>query len=288
MKKLILSLLVSLGLVMNIAPTFATVESSDTDSQTTESEASETEEPTIPQPDFLPGPTPGTKGGILQDYVLNTAVPRAVNIGIGLLGLTAFIGILLSAIQFLTAYGDENKVSRGKTNFKYSVLGFIIVMMAYAIVSIVVSIALPQESDDGSSALEWLVPSAYAVDIDEAPSILLPDVQTMIEDQDEQGRVSLPSGDFLGEIVPAIVTNIMYFVGFLIFIAFVYGGGIIVLGRGNEEEVSKAKQIILYSAIALAMVSLGYAIIYGIANLNLTNDDTTEADDVYTENNYDD
>ncbi len=282
MKKLILALALVLHLAVNASPAWADVTSSETDSSSTESEATEATVPIIPQPDFLPGPTSGTTGGLLQDYVLDSAVPRALNIGIGLLGITAFLGILISALQLLTAYGDETKVGVGKNNLRYSIIGFIIVMMSYAIVSIVVSVALPQES-----ASNWLIPSAHAVDVDSAPSILFPDVETMIEEQDDQGRVSLPSGDFLGEIVPSIVTNIMYLVGFLIFIAFVYGGGIIVMGRGNEEEVSKAKNIILYSAIALALVSLGYAIIYGIANLNLNQDSTTDKDDLFTETQND-
>lgn len=291
MKKLLLTLLVAFHVLAFASPvladsdpTLASVESSATDPATTESKATVVTAPVIAQPEFLPGPTSGTTGGVLQDYVLSTAVPRAINIGIGLLGLTAFIGILVSALQLLTAYGDETKVGRGKTNLRYSILGFIIVMMSYAIVSIVVSVALPQQEEDATSdAVSWLIPSAQAVDIKNDPSILLPDVKTMIEDQDAQGRVSLPSGDFLGEIVPAIVTNVMYLVGFLIFIAFVYGGALIVMERGNEEAVTKAKTIIMWSAIAMGLVSLGYSIIYGIATLNLNEDSTTVNDDLYTD-----
>lgn len=285
MKKLIFSILLTFGVMMNVAPVYVSAEDTGTSSSSTASEATPTEAPEILQPDFLPGPAAGKSGGDLQDYILNSQVPRIFSIGIGLLGLTAFIGILVSAIDLLTAYGDENKVSRGKNNFKYSIIGFIIVIMSYAIVSIVVSIALPQESAD-ARGLPWFIPTAHAVDIDSDPSILLPDIKTMIEDQDEQGRVSLPSGDFLGEVVPSIVTNVMYFVGFLIFIALIYGGGMIVLGRGNEEEVEKAKNIVLYCSLALAMISLGYAIIYGIANLNLNNEANDTTDDVYTESNY--
>ena len=291
MKKLLLTLLVGLQLLSSTSLVFADVTSSSTDDASTASEATEVAAPVIFQPEFLPGPTSGTTGGILQDYVLSTAVPKAINIGIGLLAITAFLGILISAIQLLTAYGDENKVGRGKTNLRYSILGLIIVMMSYAIVSIVVSVALPQQepadptetSSEASSAISWLVPTAQAVDVERDPGILFPDVNTMIESQDEQGRVSLPSGDFLGEIVPSIVTNIMYFVGFLIFISFIYAGSLIVMERGNEEAVTKAKTIIMWSAIAMGLVSLGYAIVYGIVTLNLNQDSTTVNDDLFTE-----
>ncbi|QQR55390.1 hypothetical protein IPG41_02440 [Candidatus Peregrinibacteria bacterium] len=259
MKKLLLTLLMVLTLAVPLAT------------------AAVTEVPLIPAPDFLPTPPPETTGGLLQDYVLDTAVPKAINIGIGILALTAFMGILIAAIQMLTAYGDETKIGRGKTNLRYSILGLIIVMLSYALVSIVVSVALPQESETS-----W-IPSAYAVDVERDPSILLPDVETLIESHDEQGRVSLPSGDFLGEIVPAVVTNILYFVGFLLFIALLYGGVLIVIGRGNEEEITKAKTIVLYASIALGLVSLGYAIVYGIVTLNFNQDSSTTTDDAFTE-----
>lgn len=241
--------------------------------------------PGIPQPEFMPGPTVGATGSDTQDYLLNTGIPKAINIVIGLLGITAFLGILLAAVQMLTAYGAEDKLTRAKTNLRYSLLGFLVVILSYAIVSIVVSLSLPNSdstaTDDTSTS--WIVPSAYAVDVTADPSTLMPNEQVFIEDQDSQGRVSLPNGNFLGEIVPAVITNVMYLVGFLIFIGFMYGGTLMVIGRGNEEEAGKAKSIVTYSAIALVLVSLGYAVIYGIATLNLTEDSTTTNDDVYSD-----
>jgi hypothetical protein len=189
----------------------------------------------------------------------------------------------------LTAYGSDDKLNRAKTGLKYSLLGFFIIIFSYAIVSIVVSISLPKEKDadpdtnTGSSFIEKFVPSAYAVTANDI-NTLLPSQQDMIEKQDSQNRVSLPSGNFLEEMVPALITNIMYLVAFLIFIAFVYGGTLMVIGRGNEEDVKKAKNIVIYAGIALAMISLGYAIIYGIATLKLTQDSGSTADDVFTEN----
>ena len=235
-------------------------------------------QPTIPVPDFLPAPDVGTTGGETQNYILNETIPRAINIGIGILSITAFIGILISAIQMLTAYGNDEKLNRAKTNLRYSLIGLVLVMLSYAIVSIVVSIALPNEED----AESWLIPSAYAVD-DEDVEILLPNQQKLIEEQDDQGRVSLPGGDFLGEVVPAIITNLMYVVAFLIFIAFMYGGVLLVIGRGQEESLTKAKNIMIYAAIALALVSLGFALVYGITTLNLTEDEESPSDDVFVD-----
>jgi len=242
-------------------------------------DASSVAVPTIPQPEFLPGPTQDTTGSGVQDYALSTAIPKALNIGLGILGIGAFVGLLIAAIRMLTAYGDETKITTAKNAVRYILTGFLFSILAYAMVSITVSIALPNTDESSTS---W-IPSAYAVDVENDLGTLLPSQKVIIQDQDEQGRVALPNGDFLGEVVPAAVTNLMYAAAFLIFISFVYGGTLIVLGRGNEEEVTKAKSIVLYSAIALSLISLGYGIIYGIATLNFTQDSTTTSDDVFTD-----
>lgn len=238
--------------------------------------------PGIPVPDFLPAPDTGGDGYDTQNYLLNETIPRAINIVIGILGIATFIGILVASIEMLTAYGNEDKVNRAKTNLRYGIFGFLLSILAYGIVSVVVSIALPNEDDGNKDTAFFSIPSAYAVDVEDDVNILLPSQQDIIENQDPDGRVSLPGGDFLGEIVPAIITNVLYVTAFLIFIAFMYGGVLLVIGRGNEEAVTKAKNIIIYSAVALALLSLGYAIVYGIANLNLTDNQDSNGDEVFT------
>lgn len=244
----------------------------------------------IPKPDYLIGPSENNENTEeVRDEILNTTIPRFINVAIGLLGIAAFIGILVSALNMLIAYGNEERVNRAKTALRYSIQGFIIVVFSYAIVAIIVAIALPkQEAPDDGEANEapegsWLIPSAYAVSVDDLNN-LFPDQHTLIESQDDEGRVSLPSGDLVTEVVPGIVTNIIYMIGFLVFISFTVGGIMLVVGRGNEEYTKKAKDIILWSAIALALVAMGYAIIYGIATLNLENDPMTDQDDVFTTN----
>lgn len=258
MKKLFLSIVLLLGLSSSLLAPLQLASAS-----------------TVPKPDYLPGPSEELTGDSTQDYVLNVTVPRTINIAIGLMGLGAFIGILISAITMLTAYGNEDKINRAKNNLKYSLLGFMITVLSYAIVSIVVSVSLPQEDIS-------FIPTAHAVSSRDV-NVLLPSQRDLIENQDPQGRVSLPSGDLVTEVVPGIITNILYMVGLLIFIALMYGGVLLVIGRGNEDMTNKAKSIITYGGVALVLVTLGYAIIYGIATLNFNQDDSTDADDVFVE-----
>jgi hypothetical protein len=277
MKKLLSLLILSLILVPTlILPTYAAGEDDEP--------AADVESYSIPQPDYLPGIQSGLDpGSQTQDFFLSDTIPKVINVGTGILGIAAFLGIIFSAFTMLTAYGNEDKVSRGKTTLTYSLIGFVIVIFAYAIVSIIVSIALPKEDIDEEAFR--IIPSAHAAgtNYEETVDILFPDQTSLIEDQDDQNRVSLPSGDLVTEIVPAIVVNLLYMVGFLVFVSFMYAGVLMVTGRGNDEMNTKAKNIIIWSGIALVLVSTAYAIIYGIATLNLEEDPSTENDDVFVE-----
>ena len=253
-----------------------------------ETEETTTTRPTIPKPDFLPGPdSVDASGNVIsgedtQDYVLNTTIPRVINIVLGLFGVGTFLAILFSATTMLIALGNEDRVTKAKKNLQYSILGFVISLFAYAIVSIIVSLALPSEAKEETAFINWLAPSAMAIEVD----TLFPTETDLIENQggtsDNPGRgVSLTSGDLIGEVIPALVANLMFAVGFLIFIAFCYGGVLMVYGRGNEEMVTKAKNIVIYTSIALGLLGFGYAIVYGIANITVENDANSTADDVY-------
>jgi hypothetical protein len=230
----------------------------------------------IPQPDYLPGPPSGIQGEDTRNYLFEVTVPRALNIAVGLLGLGAFMAMLIAAITLLTAYGNEDKINRAKRNLQFSLIGFILIVFAFAIVSIVTAVALPSESS-------W-IPTATALDIEETAETLLPSTQSLLENG-EKYEVELPSGDLVSEIFPAVVSNILFFIGFLIFIAMMYGGILLVVGRGNEDMQSKAKSIIIWAMVALGIIGVGYAVIYGIATLNLENDPGTDADDVFLEQN---
>jgi Type IV secretion system pilin len=252
------------------------------DETTTEDASPEGEvvRPEIPNPDYLPTIDTNGSGEDTQNFILNRTIPQAINLLIGILGMATFMGILIASIQMLTAYGNEDKLNRAKTNLRYGIFGFILSILAFGIVSIIASISLPNEEDADKDTGFHFVPSAHALDVDDDIDILLPSQQDIIEDQGD--GVSLPGGDFFGEIIPAIITNIMYAVAFLIFIAFMYGGTLLVVTRGNEESVTKAKHIVMYATIALILISLGYAIIYGIATLNLEQDEDSTGDDVFT------
>lgn len=241
------------------------------------------EVPTIPKPSFLPGPNESTTASAsdTRDYYLNTSIPKIINTIIGIIGIGAFIGLIVGAINMLTSYGDTEKIKKGKDIIRYSLVGFVIVILSYAIVSLIVSISLPSPTTEKTS----FIPTAMAIDTGKDLDTLFPSQKTIIEDNNSSttNKVALPGGDLLSETIPALITNVFYLVGIMVFISITVGGIMMVTGQGNEEVNKKAKDILIYSLVAMVVLSMGYAIIYGIATLNLENKATETNDNVFND-----
>lgn len=67
-------------------------------------------------------------------------IQSVINLLFGIIGAVAVIIIIVAGIQMMTAAGDPNKVSRASTAIMYSVVGLVIALLAYAIVSFVINI----------------------------------------------------------------------------------------------------------------------------------------------------
>ncbi|MFT7184245.1 MAG: amino acid transporter, partial [Oceanicoccus sp.] len=185
MKKLLITLILGFMLIPIASPFVMANETSETTEETTEATIVK---PLIPKPDFLPGPNSlnidgsTVSGEDTQNYILNTTIPRVINILLGLFGIGTFLAILFSAVTMLTAWGNEDKVTKAKRNLQYAIIGFLVSLLSYAIVSIIVSLALPsQEVSNQTSFIEYLVPSAYANSID--VNTLFPTEDDLIENQ---------------------------------------------------------------------------------------------------------
>ncbi len=69
---------------------------------------------------------------------VRTTVSRIINAFMGLLGIVAVVIILLGGFKWMTAAGNEEKVSEAKKLIMSGVIGLIIIMSAYAIAQFVV------------------------------------------------------------------------------------------------------------------------------------------------------
>ena len=64
----------------------------------------------------------------------------------------------------------------------------------------------------------------------------------------------------LAEIIGKIVGAALAFIGILFFLLIIYGGFLWMTARGNEQQVEKAKELIIAATIGLVIVLAAYAI----------------------------
>ncbi|MCD6109913.1 hypothetical protein J7J83_04110 [bacterium] len=78
---------------------------------------------------------------------------------------------------------------------------------------------------------------------------------------------SLPDDDagfILGQITyyALVVTNILAFISFLV------AGIFMIISQGNDENLTKAKSILTYTVLAMAIAAVSLAIVTGVTHLN--------------------
>jgi len=111
----------------------------------------------IPKPTTLPGPTGVKQNKTYLRDVLIVSISRTL---ISLVGGIALLFFIIGGVRMLTSYGDEGGITSGKKTLIYSVVGFLLAIFSYAIVSIIGNIQLDaptqqhsqtQSSDSGST-----------------------------------------------------------------------------------------------------------------------------------------
>lgn len=66
-------------------------------------------------------------------------IARIIKIGLGFMGIILLLLILSSGFQFMTSGGDETKTAAAKKTFYSAIIGTIIILMSYSIVSLVIN-----------------------------------------------------------------------------------------------------------------------------------------------------
>lgn len=84
------------------------------------------------------------------------------------------------------------------------------------------------------------------------------------------GHQALPSGDLKLDIVPQAISILLGLAATVSFVVFVYAGIMLIIAQGNEEEVTKFKNILIWSLVGLLAITISYAIVRGIMQLSFT------------------
>ncbi|MBD3157046.1 hypothetical protein GF369_04440 [Candidatus Peregrinibacteria bacterium] len=101
------------------------------------SEKATTVAPSIPQIDTLPGPSSEQKLEDSSTYLTELLLPNIARTITGLAITLSVLFIIFGAIQFLTAYGNDEKLSNAKKTIMFALVGLVLSLLAFAIVQII-------------------------------------------------------------------------------------------------------------------------------------------------------
>jgi Type IV secretion system pilin len=63
------------------------------------------------------------------------------------------------------------------------------------------------------------------------------------------------------ELLGTIISYVMGIIGSLALVMFIYGGATWMLSAGNQEQVTKGKNIIIWAALGIAIIFTSYALV---------------------------
>lgn len=78
---------------------------------------------------------------------------------------------------------------------------------------------------------------------------------------------ALPTSDLKDDIIPQAVNFFLGMVATISFGMFLYAGVNLVISQGNEEEMTKFKNMMVWSIVGLVVITLSFAIVKGVLSL---------------------
>lgn len=82
---------------------------------------------------------------------LLVTVMNIIDIVLGVVGIVAVVVIIIGGFFYMTATGEASKLTRAKNTIMYGIIGFVVAMLAFAIVNFVSSNALKKSADTTTS-----------------------------------------------------------------------------------------------------------------------------------------
>jgi len=102
--------------------------------------------------DYLPGPTSEQlKDKDARQILTKSVLPLFAIRFISITGGLALLFMVIGGLRYITAYGREDETENAKNQVMYALIGFLIAIFAYAIVTIVANIQFKNTSTQQTS-----------------------------------------------------------------------------------------------------------------------------------------
>jgi hypothetical protein len=127
-----------------------------------------------------------------------------------------------------------------------------------------------------------MIATAYANNGNEGEGgmkINKPDIDTLIYTFETEGTDEATTTDYIASLPDAepglILGQITYYAlvvaNILAFLAFIVAGIFMIISQGNDEDLGKAKSILMYTIIAMVICATALAIVTGVTQLDFFN-----------------
>jgi hypothetical protein len=140
------------------------------------------------------------------------------------------------------------------------------------------------EADDAVTAFLDLEPDASLVEIKEGETVVGYEATPAFNDAEAAALKSIadvnvtlitpavpgnvPTGDLVDDFIPAAIRLLFRFAWIAVLISFLYSGTLMVMTFDNEERTTKAKQMLYYSLLGFAFVTLAFALVKAVTNID--------------------
>ena len=184
---------------------------------------------------------PGTSASseLINHWFFSDALPQWISYLITFSAGAAVLMIVVGGVMLMLNPEQEDMKEKGFKTITWAIAGLIISMLAYSIVEIVNQVPFL-----GSNPTTDL-------DIDTG-----------------NGIENLAQGDLRSEIIPDIIKIILQLMGTLAFLLLLYAGVLMVIRDGEEEKITKARRLIIYAIVGIAISLVAYIVVEGVIQLN--------------------
>jgi cytochrome bd-type quinol oxidase subunit 2 len=161
---------------------------------------------------------------------IGTFLTRIVGIFTGFFAVTALIMVVFSGFRMLVSQGEAESLTAAKDSLKWSVLGLILSMFAFAIVTAIGTFL----------GMKDIGPGDYTGDVKVLNPLL---------------------SETTMELIPKVLTGFLSITGIIALLMIMVSGFKYVTASGNEEQVESAKNTLQWAIGGLVVILLAYVLV---------------------------
>ncbi len=163
-----------------------------------------------------------------------------------LIGTIALVMVIYSGAQMVFSRGEPAAVTKARTSMAYAIIGIVVILMAYVMVSGV----------------------QFFIGVDDLGNSADPESSFFINPLKNAQFLCTDTQNWTCQatFVTDMVINFLGLIGSIAMLYIVYNGFLYVTAGGNEQQTAKARAAIMWAVLGLTSVILSYFIVRSAVN----------------------